>query len=184
VHPFELTLARVEGQKSVQRLKRIPTPSHLNDWLLRETRIEAARRAEGDRIYMEWKFRREADKLDREQWQKLREFETSVGPIGDTGGERRSSVQLELPSKGGDGYRIKDSTGDMSPDAETRTEEATSDKAVIVVIREQYSPGRGEPRPEASTIIAILPRNCMALGTCPGPSGFVPLIDPGTPCRA
>ncbi|KAI1106275.1 PUA-like domain-containing protein [Jackrogersella minutella] len=79
VYRLELTLERVPDQKrSLDQIKKIPRPSQLDDWNLYE-------KLEGDKIkllqgetnYLEWRLRRQEDKIDREDWRRASLFRAS-----------------------------------------------------------------------------------------------------------
>lgn len=79
MYRIELTLERVPDQKkSPEEIKRIPRPSQLDDWNLYE-KLEGdkIKLLQGETSYLEWKLRRQEEKLDREDWRRARLFRAS-----------------------------------------------------------------------------------------------------------
>ncbi|KAK3380231.1 PUA-like domain-containing protein [Lasiosphaeria ovina] len=85
IYRLELTLARVDGQPPMSELAKIPTPSQLDEWHLYE-KLEAdkIRQATGEQMAFQWKVQKEADRLEREQWKRVREFRSSISAGGGT----------------------------------------------------------------------------------------------------
>ncbi|KAI0383122.1 hypothetical protein F5Y04DRAFT_270178 [Hypomontagnella monticulosa] len=79
MYRIELTLERVPDQKtSPEELKSIPRPSQLDDWNLYE-KLEGdkIKLLQGEASYLEWKLKRQEEKLDREDWRRARLFKAS-----------------------------------------------------------------------------------------------------------
>ncbi|KAI1340588.1 hypothetical protein F5Y15DRAFT_379175 [Xylariaceae sp. FL0016] len=75
---LELTLERVTEQKSFEELRKVPKPSQLDDWNLYE-KLEGdkIRLLQGETSYLEWKLKRQEEKIDREDWRRSRLFRAS-----------------------------------------------------------------------------------------------------------
>ncbi|OTA95702.1 hypothetical protein M434DRAFT_393558 [Hypoxylon sp. CO27-5] len=79
LYRLELTLERVPDQKmSLEDLKSIPRPSQLDDWNLYE-KLEGdkIKLVQGEASYLEWKLRRQEEKIDREGWRRAKLFRVS-----------------------------------------------------------------------------------------------------------
>ncbi|KAI0145708.1 hypothetical protein F4776DRAFT_607617 [Hypoxylon sp. NC0597] len=79
LYRLELTLERVPDQKmSLEDLKGIPRPSQLDDWNLYE-KLEGdkIKLLQGEASYLEWKLRRQEEKIDREDWRRAKLFRAS-----------------------------------------------------------------------------------------------------------
>ncbi|KAI1414694.1 PUA-like domain-containing protein [Hypoxylon sp. FL1857] len=79
LYRLELTLERVPDQnKSLEEIKSIPRPSQLDDWNLYE-KLEGdkIKLVQGETSYLEWKLRRQEEKIDREDWRRARLFRAS-----------------------------------------------------------------------------------------------------------
>ncbi|KAL7626316.1 hypothetical protein AAE478_003088 [Parahypoxylon ruwenzoriense] len=94
LHRLELTLERViadpeqnknkhknsnkKKNKSLEEMAQIPRPSQLDDWALYE-KLEGdkIKLLQGDSSYLEWKLRRQEEKIDREEWRRARLFRAS-----------------------------------------------------------------------------------------------------------
>jgi len=65
---MEVTLERVDGQTSMERIKQIPRPSQLDDWHFYE-RLEAEKiqQREGAIAYSEWARKKETQKAERDR---------------------------------------------------------------------------------------------------------------------
>ncbi|KAK8076442.1 YDG/SRA domain-containing protein [Apiospora phragmitis] len=74
---LELKLQRVNEQRPLDELKRIPKPSQFDDWALYEKLEGNEMKRIGNAKYMEWNIQREEDMLDRESWKGDREFRAS-----------------------------------------------------------------------------------------------------------
>ncbi|KAI0406723.1 PUA-like domain-containing protein [Xylaria palmicola] len=75
---LELTLERVPGQRPLDDIGKVPKPSQLDDWALYE-KLEGdkIRLLQGESSYLEWKLRRQEEKLEREEWQRAKLFRAS-----------------------------------------------------------------------------------------------------------
>jgi len=139
-YTMQLQLERDEGQRSMENLKRIPKPSQQDEWrLYQRFEAEKIKNKEGDKRFIEWQLHRESEKVEREQWIRSRGFNAMVhtplsshaadsypggslrtsrastpnsGQLLGQQSRRRSSVMLEVPSKGG--LQIKDPKEDIS----------------------------------------------------------------------
>ncbi|KAJ9154729.1 PUA-like domain-containing protein [Pleurostoma richardsiae] len=79
IYRLEVTLDRVKGQKSMDDVKKTPKPSQIDDWHLYEKlESEWIKQRQGDTAFMDWRMRREEEKVDREQWRRTREFRSSL----------------------------------------------------------------------------------------------------------
>ncbi|KAI1378214.1 hypothetical protein F4677DRAFT_412485 [Hypoxylon crocopeplum] len=79
IYRLELTLERVADQKKSQdEIKNIPSPSQLDDWnLFEKLEGDKIRLLQGETSYLEWKLRRQAEQIDREEWRRARLFRAS-----------------------------------------------------------------------------------------------------------
>lgn len=80
MYRLELTLEHVPGQKkSLEEIKLVPRPSQLDDWNLYE-KLEGdkIKLLQGDSRYLEWKLRRQEEKINREDWRRARLFRASI----------------------------------------------------------------------------------------------------------
>lgn len=63
----EVVLERAENQDAMNVVEAVPWPSQLDDWHLYEKHeAETVRKHLGERGYIEWKIRKEEEKLDRQ----------------------------------------------------------------------------------------------------------------------
>lgn len=84
VYRLELTLEHVPNQKvSLEDIESIPRPSQLDDWNLYE-KLEGdkIKLLQGETSYLEWKLRRQEEKIDRDDWRRARLFRASVSRWG------------------------------------------------------------------------------------------------------
>ncbi|KAI0481470.1 PUA-like domain-containing protein [Xylaria cf. heliscus] len=75
---LELTLERAADQRPFEEISKVPKPSQLDDWALYE-KLEGdkVRLLEGESSYLEWKLKRQEERVDREDWQRARLFRAS-----------------------------------------------------------------------------------------------------------
>ncbi|KAJ2995967.1 hypothetical protein NUW58_g1130 [Xylaria curta] len=82
---LELTLERATNQRSFNDIRKVPKPSQLDDWNLYE-KLEGdkVRWLQGESSYLEWKLKRQEERVDREEWQRARLFKAtfSLGAVG------------------------------------------------------------------------------------------------------
>ncbi|KAI1180025.1 hypothetical protein F4777DRAFT_598992 [Nemania sp. FL0916] len=80
---LELTLERATDQRPFEDVRKVPRPSQLDDWALYE-KLEGdkIKLLEGESSYLEWKLKRQEEKLDREEWQRARLFKASFAGGG------------------------------------------------------------------------------------------------------
>ncbi|KAI2637467.1 hypothetical protein GGS21DRAFT_480644 [Xylaria nigripes] len=78
VHRLELTLERAVDQRPFEEIRKIPKPSQLDDWALYE-KLEGdkVKKFQGHSSYVEWKIKRQEEKVDRDEWQRARLFRAS-----------------------------------------------------------------------------------------------------------
>ncbi|KAH6661107.1 hypothetical protein BKA67DRAFT_654247 [Truncatella angustata] len=78
IHRLVLTLERVQGQETMECLKRIPKPSQLDDWKLYE-KLEGdkIKLTEGEAKFFDWTVEREEERLDRADYVRDRQFRAS-----------------------------------------------------------------------------------------------------------
>ncbi|KAF3063600.1 hypothetical protein GL218_01689 [Daldinia childiae] len=84
VYRLELTLERVPNPKvSLEDIESIPRPSQLDDWNLYE-KLEGdkIKLLQGETSYLEWKLRRQEERIDRDDWRRARLFRASVSRWG------------------------------------------------------------------------------------------------------
>ncbi|KAI0114844.1 hypothetical protein F4814DRAFT_448681 [Daldinia grandis] len=84
IYRLELTLEHVPNQKvSLEDIEGIPRPSQLDDWNLYE-KLEGdkIKLLQGETSYLEWKLRRQEEKIDRDDWRRARLFRASVSRWG------------------------------------------------------------------------------------------------------
>ncbi|KAI1330439.1 hypothetical protein F5Y16DRAFT_396407 [Xylariaceae sp. FL0255] len=81
-HRLELTLERVEHQTSFDEICKLPKPSQLDDWNLYE-RLEGkhVRLTQGETSFLEWKLKREQEKIERQAWRRAKTFPASFSGI-------------------------------------------------------------------------------------------------------
>ncbi|KAI3337509.1 PUA-like domain-containing protein [Xylariaceae sp. AK1471] len=75
---LELTLERVAHQRPFEDIRHIPKPSQLDDWtLFDKLEGDKVKLLQGDPSYLEWKLRRQEEKIDREEWRRASHFRAS-----------------------------------------------------------------------------------------------------------
>ncbi|KAK3322456.1 hypothetical protein B0H66DRAFT_601906 [Apodospora peruviana] len=82
VYKLELVLERVldRGVSAWAGVLAIPLPSQLDEWALYEKyETEKIRQATSEQQAFQWKMENEQERIDREQWRRVREFRNSVG---------------------------------------------------------------------------------------------------------
>jgi hypothetical protein len=111
----------------MERLKRIPKPSQLDEWKFYEKlEAENIEKASGPAGYLDWSKAQDAEAKERNAWRLSQEFEVTLGGAfgqawhpSEGGlavaieGRRRSSVMLEIPGRRGS--RIKNPKEEPSP---------------------------------------------------------------------
>ncbi|KAK3356924.1 PUA-like domain-containing protein [Lasiosphaeria hispida] len=108
---LELVLERAEGQLPMDDVMNIPMPSQLDDWrLFEKLEAENIRQTTGEQEALEWRMRNEEDRREREEWQRVREFRSSISAGADrqaaglspltvtvTAPVQKSAMKLKLP---------------------------------------------------------------------------------------
>ncbi|KXH34510.1 hypothetical protein CSIM01_00421, partial [Colletotrichum simmondsii] len=80
---LELLLERVDGQKSLDEVQQVPLPSQLDDWhAFKKVEAEMVRQRKGDDGLLDFKMRKEEERIDREHWRRASEFKASLGQEG------------------------------------------------------------------------------------------------------
>ncbi|KXH67619.1 hypothetical protein CSAL01_12272 [Colletotrichum salicis] len=80
---LELLLERVDGQKSLDEVQQVPLPSQLDDWhAFKKVEAETVRQRKGDNGLLDFKMRKEEERIDREHWRRASEFKASLGQEG------------------------------------------------------------------------------------------------------
>ncbi|KAI0866752.1 hypothetical protein F4860DRAFT_1557 [Xylaria cubensis] len=94
---LELTLERAADQRPFDEIHKVPKPSQLDDWALYE-KLEGdkVRLLQGESNYLEWRLKREEERIDREDWHRIRLFRASFSGGSGNGGERRLSKGITL----------------------------------------------------------------------------------------
>ncbi|KAI0187663.1 hypothetical protein EV127DRAFT_435694 [Xylaria flabelliformis] len=94
---LELTLERAADQRPFNEIHKVPKPSQLDDWALYE-KLEGdkVRLLQGESNYLEWRLKREEERIDREDWHRIRLFRASFSGGSGNGGERRLSKGITL----------------------------------------------------------------------------------------
>ncbi|KAI1743549.1 hypothetical protein F4680DRAFT_347942 [Xylaria scruposa] len=94
---LELTLERAADQRPFAEIRKIPKPSQLDDWALYE-KLEGdkIKLLQGESSYLEWKLKLEEERIDREDWQRMRLFRASFSAGPGNQGERRLSKGITL----------------------------------------------------------------------------------------
>ncbi|KAI1754362.1 hypothetical protein F4782DRAFT_539183 [Xylaria castorea] len=88
---LELTLERAADQRPFEKIHKVPKPSQLDDWALYEKlEGDTVRLLQGESSYLEWKLKREEERADREDWQRIRLFRASFSVGAGSRGERLS----------------------------------------------------------------------------------------------
>ncbi|KAI0420028.1 PUA-like domain-containing protein [Xylaria grammica] len=80
---LELTLERATDQRPFESICNVPKPSQLDDWALYE-KLEGdkVKLLQGEASYLEWKLKRQEEKVDREEWQRATLFRASFSLSG------------------------------------------------------------------------------------------------------
>ncbi|KAI8952874.1 hypothetical protein F4801DRAFT_588732 [Xylaria longipes] len=96
---LDLTLERATDQRPFEDIRKIPKPSQLDDWTLYE-KLEGdkVRLLQGESSYLEWKLKRQEERIDREDWQQARLFRASFSVGAGARGERMSKSSVTLRS--------------------------------------------------------------------------------------
>ncbi|KAI0546207.1 hypothetical protein F4679DRAFT_575572 [Xylaria curta] len=96
-YKLELTLERAADQRPFTEIRKIPKPSQLDDWALYE-KLEGdkIKLLQGESSYLEWKLKLEEERIDREDWQRMRLFRASFSGGPGNQGERRLSKGITL----------------------------------------------------------------------------------------
>lgn len=80
---LELTIERARGQKRVEELIDIPTPSQLDEWELYNKMIGGdIRKRNGYAAFDDWEAFQAKEKRDREEWLRDRSFRESLSGFG------------------------------------------------------------------------------------------------------
>ncbi|KDN65519.1 hypothetical protein CSUB01_01081 [Colletotrichum sublineola] len=78
---LELLLEHVSGQKSLEQVQQVPRPSQMDDWeTFKKVEAEMVRRRKGDDGLLDFKIRKEEERIDREHWRRSRDFRASLSP--------------------------------------------------------------------------------------------------------
>ncbi|KAK0711669.1 PUA-like domain-containing protein [Lasiosphaeris hirsuta] len=99
-YSLELVLERSEGQLPMEDVMKIPMPSQLDDWrLFEKLEAENIRQTTGEQEALEWRMRNEEDRREREEWQRVREFRSSIsaGAARQAAGLSPLTVTLTAP---------------------------------------------------------------------------------------
>ncbi|GJC90171.1 hypothetical protein ColLi_13009 [Colletotrichum liriopes] len=80
---LELLLEHVDGQKSLEQVQQVPRPSQMDDWqTFKKVEAEMVRQRKGDDGLLDFKMRKEEERIDREHWRRASEFRASLGQEG------------------------------------------------------------------------------------------------------
>lgn len=70
---LELILERVARQGPFDDIRRIPKPSQLDDWtLFDKLEGDKVKMLQGQPSYLEWKLRRQEERVDLEEWKRAK----------------------------------------------------------------------------------------------------------------
>ncbi|KAI1828348.1 hypothetical protein F4861DRAFT_547437 [Xylaria intraflava] len=96
MYRLELILERAADQRSFEDICKVPKPSQLDDWALYE-KLEGdkVKLLQGESSYLELKLKRQAEKVERDEWLRSRLFRASFSLSADTGS---SELLLEKPA--------------------------------------------------------------------------------------
>ncbi|KAF5501564.1 hypothetical protein CGCS363_v006445 [Colletotrichum siamense] len=76
---LELLLERVNGQKDLEQVQQIPRPSQIDEWqAFKKVEAEMVRQRKGDDGLLDFKMRKEEERIDREHWRRASEFKASL----------------------------------------------------------------------------------------------------------
>jgi hypothetical protein len=82
-HRMQLTLERIPGQKPLGSVRGIPKPSQLDDWaIFGKIEEEIVKKYVGLNMLLEYKVRREVERIDRENWRRAKLFTTAINREG------------------------------------------------------------------------------------------------------
>ncbi|OLN83695.1 hypothetical protein CCHL11_09736 [Colletotrichum chlorophyti] len=80
---LELILERVEGQKALEGVLKVPRPSQMDDWqTFKKVEAEMVRQSKGIDGLLDFKMRKEEERIDREHWRRTSEFKASLSQEG------------------------------------------------------------------------------------------------------
>lgn len=76
-------MERVDGQKSLEQVQQVPRPSQMDSWqMFKKVEAEIVRQRKGDDGLLDFKLRKEEERIDREHWRRASEFKASLGQEG------------------------------------------------------------------------------------------------------
>ncbi|KAL0932012.1 uncharacterized protein CTRU02_212965 [Colletotrichum truncatum] len=80
---LELLLERVAGQKALEQVQQVPRPSQMDDWeAFKKVEAEMVRQRKGDDGLLDFRMRKEEERIDREHWRRASEFKASLSQEG------------------------------------------------------------------------------------------------------